>query len=121
MKLLNTLLNEEPQPKQKTVSLEELTFDLLLSMFGKTPAFGFQLPLPEDATLSVFNEAGLEEYKNAVKKKYGNVNLRIDTEAAYSFEKIKILDDKFIADKKARTDSKAADIDAVRKAGGSTD
>lgn len=121
MKLLNTLLSEETQPRQKTVSLEELTFDLLLSMFGKTPAFGFQLPLPEDATLSVFNEDGLEEYKNAVKKKYGNVNFKIDTEAAFSFESIKILDDKFIADKKAKTDSKSAYIEKEREAGRSTD
>ena len=42
-------------------------------------------------------------------------------EAAYSFEKIKILDDKFIADKKAKTDSKSAYTDKEREAGRSTD
>lgn len=123
MKLLNILLSEETQLKQKTVSLEKLTFDLLVSMFGETPKFGFQLPLPEDATLSVFNEDDLEEYKDYIKneKGYGNVNLRIDTEAAFSFDKIKILDDKFIADKKAKSAAKGAWLEKEREAGRSTD
>ena len=118
MKLINTLLNEEPQPKQKVLDLKSLTFDLLLSMFGKKPAYGFQLPLPEDATLSVFDEEGLEEWKKAAEKKYGNINIKIDIEASDS---IQVLDDKFIADKKAKSAAKGAWLEKEREAGRSTD
>ena len=114
MKLSDIILNEEPQPRQKVIDLNSLTFDLLLSMFGEKPAYGFKLPLPNDSTLSVFDEKGLENWKQAANKKYGNINIKIDTEA---FNSIQVLDDKFIADKKAAIAAKGAWLDKERQSG----
>lgn len=121
MKLSRIILNEEPQTRQKTIDLESLTFDLLVSMFGQKPMFGFSLPNPDDSSRQVFNQDDLDSWKKSIISKYGNVNLRIDTEVSAPYDKIKILDDKFIADKKAYVAGKAAWLDKERKAGRSSD
>jgi hypothetical protein len=117
MKLSDIILNEEPQPRQKVVDLNSLTFDLLLSIFGNKPAFGFDVPNPDDSSTSIHNQEALDRWKAGIADKYGNVNIKIDTEAAYKWDKIKILDDKFIADKKAYTAAKGAWLDKERQAG----
>lgn len=120
MKLSDIILNEEPQPRQKTVSLQDLSFDLLLSMFGEKPMFGFSLPNPDDSSTSIHNQEALDRWKAGVENKYGNVNIRIDTEVTSKWDKIKVLDDKFIADKKKYTAGKAAWLDKERAAGRSS-
>lgn len=117
MKLSDIILNEEQQPRQKTVSLQDLSFDLLMSMFGEKPMFGFSLPNPDDSSTSIHNQEALDRWKAGIADKYGNVNIRIDTEVTSKWDQIKILDDKFIADKKAYTAAKAAWIDKERQAG----
>lgn len=120
MKLSDIILKEEPQPRQKTVDLKSLSFDLLMSIFGKRPMFGFQLPNPDDSTRSVFDQRSLDNWKEGIMTKYGNVNLRIDTEASSPYDKIQVLDDKFRADKKSYTAGKAAWLDKERAAGRSS-
>ena len=120
MKLSDIILKEEPQPRQKTVDLKSLSFDLLMSIFGKKPMFGFQLPNPDDSTRSVFDQRSLDNWKEGIMAKYGNVNLRIDTEVSAPYDKIQVLDDKFRADKKAYTAGKAAWLDKERAAGRSS-
>ena len=120
MKLSKIILSEEPQPRQKTVDLESLTFDLLVSMFGQKPMFGFSLPNPDDSSRSVHDQDSLDNWKAGIAKKYGNVNLRIDTEASSPWDKIQVLDDKFRADKKSYTAGKAAWLDKERAAGRSS-
>lgn len=117
MKLSDIILNEST----KVIDLKGLTFDLLMSMFGDKPAFGFALPNPDDSSSMIHSDKSLEMWKAEVKKKYGNVNIKIDTEASYNWNKIQVLDDKFRADKKAYVASKAAWLDQERKAGRSTD
>jgi len=117
MKLSDIILTEESGPRQKTVDLNTLSFDLLLSVFGKKPMFGFSLPNPDDSSRQVFDQESLDDWKAGIEKKYGNVNIRIDVEASSPWEKIQVLDDKFRADKKQYTNAKGAWLDKERQAG----
>ena len=117
MKLSDIIFNEEPASRQKTVDLDSLTWDLLVSMFGQAPSFGFQLPNPDDSSRIASREADLDDWKEGIKKRFGNVNVRIDTEAKYAFDKIKILDDEFNARKRGYINSKASWLDKERSAG----
>ena len=117
MKLTDIILNEGPGPRQKVVDLNSLNLDLLLSMFGEKPMFGFNLPNPDDSYRSVRDVDDLESWKAETAKKYGNVNIKIDVEASSPWEKIQILDNKFRADKKSYTAGKAAWLDKERAAG----
>lgn len=117
MKLSDIILNEEPGPRQKVVDLNSISFDLLISMFGKKPMFGFSFPNPDDSSRQVFDQDSLDDWKAGVEKKYGNVNIKIDVEASSPWEKIQVLDDKFRADKKSYTAGKAAWLDKERAAG----
>ena len=117
MKLSDIIFNEEPQPRQKVVSLQDLTFDLVVSMFGKKPMFGFNLPNPDDSSRSIHDQESLDNWKEGIAKKYGNINLKVDTEASSPWDKIQVLDDKFRADKKSYTAGKAAWLDKERAAG----
>lgn len=117
MKLSDIILTEST----KVVDLKGLSFDLLMSMFREKPGFGFALPNPDDSSSMIQNDESLERWKAGVEKKYGNINIKIDTEAAYNWDKIQVLDDKFRADKTAYVASKAAWLDKERAAGRSTD
>jgi len=124
MKELHSALgmNEETVSEStKVTDLEGLTWEMLTSIFGKVPMFGFHLPNPDDSTRRALDQASLENWKQGIMKRYGNVNLKIDTEAAAPFETIQILDDKFIADKKSYTKGKGAWLDREREAGRSAD
>jgi len=116
MKLSKIILAEST----KVTNLEGLTFDLIMSMFREKPMFGFNLPNPDDSSTSIQDENDLENWKAGIEKKYGNVNIKIDSEAAARWEKFQVLDDKFRADKKAYTAGKAAWLDKERAAGRTT-
>ena len=120
MKLTDILLTEGPGPRQKVVDLNSLTYDLLISIFGTRPMFGFSLPNPDDSSRQVFDQESLDSWKSGIEKKYGNVNIKIDAEASSPWEKIQVLDDKFRGDKKARVDGKGAWLDKEREAGRSS-
>ena len=115
-------MNEETVSESTTtVDLEGLTWDVLTSTFGEVPMFGFHLPNPDDSSRMANREDALEDWKKGIMKKYGNVNVKIDTEAAAPFERIKILDDKFISDKNRSISNKGAWADKEREAGRSID
>ncbi len=113
MKLSKIILAEST----KVTDLQNLTFELLLSMFGKKPMFGFNLPNPDDSYRSIQNSEDLESWKAGIENKYGNVNLKIDTEVQSPRERVQVLDNKFRADKKSYTAGKAAYLDRERSAG----
>ena len=127
MKLISVLLNEEPQPKQKTITLDQLTYEDLLSFFGIEPKpekklkHEFELPNPDGTYTVVYDTETLDSWKAETARDYGNVNIRMDREAADRFERIKILDDRFIADTKARADAEQVFIDMEKAAGRSID
>lgn len=120
MKLTDIILTEESGPRQKVVDLNSLTYDLLISIFGTRPMFGFSLPNPDDSSRQVFDQESLDSWKSGIEKKYGNVNIKIDAEAASPWEKIQVLDDKFRGDKKAYVDGKGDWLDKEREAGRSS-
>jgi len=117
MKLSDIILNEGSGPRQKVVDLNSISYDLLISMFGTKPMFGFSLPNPDDSSRQVFDQESLDSWKAGIEKKYGNVNIKIDVEASSPWEKIQVLDDKFRADKKDYVSNKGAWLDKEREAG----
>ena len=119
MKLTDIILNEGPGPRQKVLNINDLTFDLIKSMFpdigqgyGKSVAF----PNPDDSSHSVSSEQDLESWKAETTKRYGDINIKIDTEADKWWDKIQILDDKFRVDKEKYTAGKAAWLNKERAA-----
>jgi len=115
-------MNEETvNESTKVTDLEGLTWEMLTSIFGKVPMFGFHLPNSDDSSRRALDQASLENWKQGIMKRYGNVNIKIDTEAAAPFETIQILNDKFLADKKKYTSNKSAFLDKEREAGRSAD
>ena len=68
MKLTDIILNEGPGPRQKVIDLNSLSFDLLISMFGKKPMFGFNFPNPDDSSRQVFDQDSLDDWKAGVEK-----------------------------------------------------
>ena len=102
-------------PKQATMKLDQLTFNVVKGMFGKIPMFGISFPNPDDSTRQVMSGDDLESWKESIKDRYGNVSIRIDVEAANRWDRIKILDDKFIDDKKSYIDRKGRALDQWRK------
>ncbi len=101
--------------RQATMKLDQLTFNVVKGMFGEIPMFGLGFPNADDSYRSIFDADDLESWKARIKDKYGNVNIRIDTEAASKWEQVKILDDKFIDDKKSYIDGKGKALDQWRK------
>lgn len=113
-------VEEGPGKRQATMKLDQLTFNVVKGMFGEIPMFGIAFPNADDSYRSVFNGNDLEDWKAGIRKRYGNVNIRIDVEAASPWERIQILDDKFRKDKKGYIAGKAAWLDKERQAGRSS-
>ena len=110
-------IQEGMGPRQATIKLDQLTFDVVKSMFGEIPMFGLGFPNADDSYRSIFDADDLEDWKARIRDRFGNVNIRIDTEADSKWKQVKILDDKFIDDKKSYTAGKAAWLDKERAAG----
>lgn len=108
-------IKEGMGPRQATMKLDQLTFNVVKSMFGEIPMFGLGFPNADDSYRSVFDADDLEDWKARIRDRFGNVNIRIDTEADSKWEQVKILDDKFIDDKKSYIDRKGATLDKWRK------
>lgn len=127
MKLIKALLNEETYRKQEIIKLEDLTYKFLLSFFDKKPRseeelqHEFELPNSDGSYTVVYDTESLDSWKTDIAGNYGNVNIRLDREAAVSFERIKILDDKFIADREARADAEEVFTGMEKAAGRSID
>lgn len=108
-------IEEGMGPKQATMKLDQLTFNVVKSMFGEIPMFGLSFPNPDDSYRSVFNGDDLEDWKARIRDRFGNVNIRIDVEAASKWDRVQILDDKFRGDKEDYIKGKAAALDQWRK------
>ncbi len=102
-------LDEDVLPKQTTIALDDLTFDLLDNMFDniKPGIGGLQFPTSTDASFMVGDIDDLERWKVDTRAKYGNVNIRLDVEASAPYNKVKVLDDGFLNDRDRYIDGKA--------------
>ena len=89
----NRALNEQ------TIKLDDLTFDML----GDKPMFGFDASNADDSSTKLHNDDDLERWKDSVKSKYGNVDLKIDLDAS---DEIQVMDKQFQDDKEQRTAGK---------------
>jgi len=108
-------VEEGPGRRQATMKLDQLTFNVVKGMFGEIPMFGIAFPNADDSYRSVFDADDLESWKAGIRERYGNVNIRIDVEAASKWDRVQILDDKFRGDKKDYIKGKAATLDQWRK------
>ncbi|MDB4453246.1 hypothetical protein N9145_03585 [bacterium] len=96
-------LDEGELPRQLTTSLDDLTYDIIDDMFDGS----VMAPNPDDSNMQIQDDEDLSSWKIRTKSRYGNINLRLDSEASSPWERIKVLDDKFIDDKNTYIDNKA--------------
>jgi hypothetical protein len=101
--------------RQATMKLDQLTFNVVKGMFGEIPMFGLGFPNADDSYRSIFDANDLEDWKARIRDRFGNVNIRIDVEAASKWDRVQILDDKFRGDKEDYIKGKAATLDQWRK------
>jgi len=78
----------------QTIKLDDLTFDQL----GPKPMFGFDAQNNDDSSTKLHNDDDLERWKDSVKSKYGNVDLKIDLDAS---DEIQVMDKQFQDDKES--------------------
>ena len=90
-------------PRQLTTSLDDLTYDIIDDMFDGS----VMAPNPDDSNMQIQDDEDLSSWKIRTKSRYGNINLRLDSEASSPWERIKVLDDRFIDDKNTYIDNKA--------------
>ena len=115
-------LGEGWNDNEVKVNLSDLSWDIVTSIFPdiKPGMGGVQFPLPSDASRMVGSEGDLESWKDEIMKRYGDVEVEIDSTASAPWDKVKILDDKFISDKEQYIGGKAAFLDKERQAGRTT-
>ena len=78
----------------QTIKLDDLTFDQL----GPKPMFGFDAQNNDDSSTKLHNDDDLKRWKDSVKSKYGNVDLKIDLDAS---DEIQVMDKQFQDDKES--------------------
>ena len=91
----------------QTIKLDDLTFDQL----GPKPMFGFDAQNNDDSSTKLHNDDDLERWKDSVKSKYGNVDLKIDLDAS---DEIQVMDKQFQDDKESYIQGKGR---ALKKMG----
>lgn len=103
---------------KKSFKLSELTFDILIDLFGKP---GVALPLPSDSSMIIHTQDQLDQYKDLITKKFGDVTITLYPEEKAYVKQSEIEDEKFQAARNARVQAIGAWIDQERKAGRSID
>ena len=83
----------------QTIKLDDLTFDQL----GPKPMFGFDATNQDDSSTKLHNQDDLDRWKDKIKSKYGNVDLKIDLDAS---DEIQVMDKQFQDDKESYTQRK---------------
>ena len=115
-------VNEGWNDNEVKVNLSDLSWDIVTSIFPdiKPGMGGVGFPLPSDASRMVGSKNDLESWKGDIMKRYGDVEVKIDSTASAPWDKVKVLDDKFISDKEQYIGGKAAFLDKERQAGRTT-
>lgn len=111
-------VSEEASTKV-SIMLDDLTVDKIKEVF---PNFGekygqLSFPNPNDSLTQINSESSLERWKNETREEYGNVEVVFYPEETVWFNKVKINNPEFIADKEASTKRKASWLDGEREAG----
>jgi len=101
------------------IMLNDLTADKIKEIFPKfgEKYGGIHFPNPSDSLTSVYDERSLEQWKNGTREEYGNVEVMFYPQEDVWFNKVKINDPQFTADKEVYTKRKAGWLDGEREAG----
>ena len=106
-------IDEGVNDRDIKAKLSDLEFDFLSSYFdGKT----FHAPNPDDSSRQINNKGDWDDWKAKTIKSYGDVGVELDNTAVW-FDKIKIIDKKFIDDKDSYSKGKQAYLDNLRAQG----
>lgn len=102
------------------IKLQDLTIDIVQQAFPDVFAKSYgqvSFPNASDSTTSVRNERDLEYWKKEIMNVYGNVELEFNPEAENWWERVKVLDPKFQANKEKYVSAKMSYLDSERAAG----
>lgn len=116
MKLTDIIFEEKGMT---AYMLDDLTFDKVKAVFPKIGNWpeAISFPNSDDSLLSVSDERDLEGWKESTKGRFGNVKVALYPNATVWYDKVKILDDKFIKKQKSYSDAKGAWLDNERSKG----
>ena len=109
----------EEASNKVSIMLDDLTVDKIKEVF---PNFGekygqLSFPNPNDSLTQINSQESLERWKDGTREEYGNVEVVFYPEETVWFNKVKINDPEFIADKETSTKRKASWLDSEREAG----
>jgi hypothetical protein len=102
------------------IKLQDLTIDIVQQVFADVFAKNYgqvSFPNASDSTTSVRNAKDLEYWKTGIMNGYGNVELEFNPEAENWWERVKVLDPKFQANKEKYVNAKMSYLDSERAAG----
>jgi len=102
------------------IKLQDLTIDIVQQVFADVFAKNYgqvSFPNASDSTTSVRNAKDLEYWKTGIMNGYGNVELEFNPEAENWWERVKVLDPKFQANKEKYVSAKMSYLDSERAAG----
>ena len=109
----------EEASNKVSIMLDDLTVDKIKEVF---PNFGekygqLSFPNPNDSLTQINSQESLERWKDGTREEYGNVEVVFYPEETIWFNKVKINNPEFIADKETSTKRKASWLDGEREAG----
>lgn len=102
------------------IKLQDLTIDIVQQAFPDVFAKSYghvSFPNASDSTTSVRNERDLANWKQGIMNVYGNVELEFNPESENWWERVKVLDPKFQANKEKYISAKMNWLDSERSAG----
>jgi hypothetical protein len=121
MKLIDVIFEVDSNSGNSNYKLDQLSFDIVKSVFPNidSSSYGSSIafPQPSDGMRMVHNSEDLESWKSETKERYGDVTVAFYPNASAWYDKVKVLDDKFIKDKDNYTNAKASWLDSERDAG----
>jgi hypothetical protein len=107
------------------LKLSMITFELLLEQYpksyGKRFSGGVSMPNGDDSMRVIHSEDSLNNYRNEITKKYGDVVIELHSEEEIWFDRVRVTDPEFIQDQNNFCEAKARAMDRWSKQGFNTD
>jgi hypothetical protein len=110
---IQSMMSKEKYLSPKGGPLEELTFDMVVSIFvdnykdiqftrkqpngedGPYYRDSITFPNTDDTSTSIGDMSAFEDWKNKTIKRFGNVSIKLDPKSDMWFDKVKVIDDEF--------------------------
>lgn len=107
------------------LKLSMITFDLLLEQYPKCYKGkynrGVSMPNADDSMRVIHSEDSLTYYKRKMIERYGDIAIELNEQKEVWFDRVRIIDEKFLEDKSKFCDAKARAMDRWVKEGFNTD